>query len=631
MSRLKQKHIISFGQHTDIGLRRSENQDFCGKFPPDNLEPGYGKGQLFIVADGMGGHMSGREASESAVTIIQKEYFADPASDPVASIKRAFEIANREIYTRSQSDAFGRKMGTTCTALILTPDQAIIAHVGDSRAYGANKGRIEQLTQDHSYVAQMQRNGILSTQEARGHPERSVLYRALGIESEVTVDIIKIPLRNWRFFILHTDGLAKISKEEILTSILANPPQQACKNLVQLANDRGGDDNSTVQVIKMDFEEKPVRPQKFQRSKRPVRKFFIGLAMLLSILIILFLMQNEIKQLISKVKPVLQPASADSTNCVFSSSNQQNIDSMLTAAQKASHTGDSDQALAIYQAILKIDPLQLVAIDEINKIIAGFKMRGDRSLARQDYSSALMLYQKAFVILPADEKLQNLILLCEQKLAAQQPAARSSTGPITTDSASQMALQPSDSSSAPVIADSVSGIHAADWSLHQLKQREYQTQEDGLIFSGNPGIKKVLYRNDLRDFQIEVLTRNFSPKVGGEYGIIIGYEMPESAAGESFFLYAVNETEQIFFKLMTDSVKILFSDSAKELFYQPRSLKLKIRCLGPYVMLYAENNLLKTVNLEKFIIGKVGLYCGANLKIQFSDLKITPLIAHGKN
>jgi len=247
------KITITFGNRTDLGLTRSENQDSLGKFPENSTDLAGPQGQLFIVADGMGGHQGGREASQTAVRIILDIYSANKTGDIDEVLEDALQDANREIFKLASSDPKLFGMGTTCIALSLVEDEGCIAHVGDSRVYRINESTIEQLTQDHSQVGEMQRQGIISQQEAKDHPQRFLLNRALGAREVVEVDIYDdIKLTPGDYFLLCTDGLAKVEDEEIKKTVLSNPPQEACDELVKLANERGGEDNVTVQVIQVE-------------------------------------------------------------------------------------------------------------------------------------------------------------------------------------------------------------------------------------------------------------------------------------------------------------------------------------------------------------------------------------------
>ncbi|MDZ7344587.1 MAG: protein phosphatase 2C domain-containing protein, partial [candidate division KSB1 bacterium] len=126
---------ITFANCSDLGLKRTENQDYFGKFPKTSDSLALPKGQLFVVADGMGGHLGGREASRLAVDTLGEVYYSEPAETIVSSLQRAMEEANQRIHAQSVGNPHFRGMGTTCTALVLKDDRAYIAHVGDSRAY----------------------------------------------------------------------------------------------------------------------------------------------------------------------------------------------------------------------------------------------------------------------------------------------------------------------------------------------------------------------------------------------------------------------------------------------------------------------------------------------------------------
>jgi len=242
--------IISHGAATHRGLKRADNQDTYGKFPESGLDLTTAKGQLFIVADGMGGHAGGKEASETAVRLVQQIYFSSEEKDISIALRRAFEFANDQICQNASRRAEVQGMGTTCTAMVLQADRGYITHVGDSRAYRITRHKIEQLTQDHSKVAEMLRLGILNEEEAKRHPEKSHLYRALGIGPEVKPDTLPaFPLAPDERFLLCTDGIAKIETAEIKRIVLSRPPQNACDRLIEVANKHGGSDNSTVQVI----------------------------------------------------------------------------------------------------------------------------------------------------------------------------------------------------------------------------------------------------------------------------------------------------------------------------------------------------------------------------------------------
>lgn len=230
---------------------RQENQDSCGKFPEDGLDQTAPSGILFIVADGMGGHRGGRRASEIAVQIVEQRYFDDARGGIGDRLKQALAAANGQILEYASAHPEYKGMGTTCTALLVQGAAASIGHIGDSRAYRIAREGITQITQDHSLVAEMVRRGLLSEKEAILHPDRSLLYRALGTREEVEIDLIEgFPVSADDRFLLCSDGLSNLVMDNEIEEMVRNSePQEACKQLVALANKRGGYDNITVLVV----------------------------------------------------------------------------------------------------------------------------------------------------------------------------------------------------------------------------------------------------------------------------------------------------------------------------------------------------------------------------------------------
>jgi serine/threonine protein phosphatase PrpC len=242
-----------FGAASHVGLVRSENQDMYGLFPSGfkgDLEP---KGRLFVLADGMGGHNGGRFASELAVKTIGEVYFSARSQKVQESLVKAMQTANAAVHTASIQDPALVGMGTTCVALVVRGLSVYVAHIGDSRAYRIKGEGIHQITDDHSVAAELYRRGMISAEEAKNHRERSVLYRALGTGKEVEIDVQpEHVVRDEEWFVLCSDGLSNmVSDSEINRIVKAQPPEWACDELIALANERGGNDNITVVVVKV--------------------------------------------------------------------------------------------------------------------------------------------------------------------------------------------------------------------------------------------------------------------------------------------------------------------------------------------------------------------------------------------
>ncbi len=215
---------------TDPGRKRRHNEDAYVCEPP-----------LFAVADGMGGAQAGEIASKLAAAALR----AGPKEDVAALIQEA----NRLVYERASEDESVSGMGTTVTVALVEDGAVHIGHVGDSRAYLIRDGSLEQLTEDHSLVAELVRSGKLSPEEAEAHPQRSVITRALGTDPEVDVDTFTVQARPGDLFLLCSDGLTSMVDDDAILAIVEenrSDLQRAAKALVDAANRGGGEDNTTV-------------------------------------------------------------------------------------------------------------------------------------------------------------------------------------------------------------------------------------------------------------------------------------------------------------------------------------------------------------------------------------------------
>lgn len=230
---------------SDVGRRRQANEDRCA------LDPDLG---LFLVADGMGGHKAGRTASElaSAAVMAALDTLQDASGSLAERLRYAVAAANRQIFQTAHDHAELAGMGTTLVALLLDEGRAALAHVGDSRAYLQRGGRLRQLTDDHSIVAELVRRREISPDAAREHPHRHVLTRALGVRPNAEPDLAELTLAPDDVFVLCSDGLTNHVRDEEIAAALAGEGdlQTAADGLIALANERGGEDNITVVLVR---------------------------------------------------------------------------------------------------------------------------------------------------------------------------------------------------------------------------------------------------------------------------------------------------------------------------------------------------------------------------------------------
>jgi len=239
---------VTLGRSTALshaGRRRRHNEDAYVVEPP-----------LFAVADGMGGAKAGEVASNLAAAALQET--DGEGSSGEARVAGLIQEANRRVFRRATEDRDASGMGTTMTVALVEGDRVVIGHVGDSRAYLFRDGRLEQLTDDHSLVAELVRSGKLTPEEAEIHPQRAVITRAVGTEPDVDVDTFSIEGAPGDLFMICSDGLTDMVDEEtIREAVEENRPdlQQAAKALVNAANRVGGEDNITVVFFELASDE----------------------------------------------------------------------------------------------------------------------------------------------------------------------------------------------------------------------------------------------------------------------------------------------------------------------------------------------------------------------------------------
>jgi serine/threonine protein phosphatase PrpC len=238
---------------TDTGMRRSNNQDSYTIVRSSKLESWRQRGHLFMVADGMGAHAVGELASKLACDNIPHNYTKIKAATPTEAITKAYKEVGALIHGKASANRDFQGMGTTCSTLLLLPEGALIAHIGDSRVYRIRGGRIDQLSFDHSLAWELVRRNHLSAEQANKAVPRNVITRSLGPDPNIEVDIEgPSPVEIGDVFLLCSDGLSGPVEDHELGAFAANfHPKNACRYLLQLANLRGGVDNITVVIARI--------------------------------------------------------------------------------------------------------------------------------------------------------------------------------------------------------------------------------------------------------------------------------------------------------------------------------------------------------------------------------------------
>lgn len=252
-SLIKWDSVLQIASQSDVGMRRTNNQDNFFVSLASTMDQWNRRGHLFIVADGMGAHAAGELASKIAVEQIPHLYAKYGGANPAESLHRAIADANTEIHRRGQANEEFHNMGTTCSSMLLLPEGIVCGHVGDSRVYRVRQNHIDQLTFDHSLVWEMRAAGQIKGDMDEIKIPKNVITRSLGPYSEVRVDVEgPFPVQTGDVYMLCTDGLTGQMTDEEIGVILQNfEPSVAGQLLVDVSNLRGGPDNITVIIAKV--------------------------------------------------------------------------------------------------------------------------------------------------------------------------------------------------------------------------------------------------------------------------------------------------------------------------------------------------------------------------------------------
>jgi serine/threonine protein phosphatase PrpC len=259
---MKVRTGIEVSNQSDIGCVRTNNEDSFGYWEPEDDQLFLRKGRLALVADGMGGYEGGQEASRLAVETLMAVYRDFAGDDPQQALVEGLQSAHEHIREYSVAHPELRGMGTTCTAAAIVRstvggahfDSLYYVHVGDTRLYLIRDGQITRVTRDHSYVGRLLEAGMISEEEAEKHPQRNILTAALGTNPDLIMDspVNPEPLRPGDVLLICTDGLwGQMRDTEILSAVQNKSAEKAGRELIDLARQRGGPDNITVEILRL--------------------------------------------------------------------------------------------------------------------------------------------------------------------------------------------------------------------------------------------------------------------------------------------------------------------------------------------------------------------------------------------
>ena len=244
--------MVESSQLSDVGQKRRCNEDYVSFYDPGCSAKLETHGRLYVLADGVGGAAAGEVASQYTVKKIIHAYYQGAHDEPAALLQQAIEGANADVFAKNLNQPDHREMATTVVAAVVHGDELIVANVGDSRAYLIRKGAIEQITEDHSLVAEMINDGSITAEQAETHPYRNVILRSIGAHESVKVDLFFRQIAPDDVLVLCSDGLTRhVNKDELADITRTRSPAEAARHLVMLSNERGGFDNITVSITRI--------------------------------------------------------------------------------------------------------------------------------------------------------------------------------------------------------------------------------------------------------------------------------------------------------------------------------------------------------------------------------------------
>jgi len=247
----RRESTLTVHHRSDAGRVRDHNEDYLGYRQPEEPELRTEAGWLYAVADGVGGARAGEVASKLAVTTLLTAYYSSYQETPADRLRDAFAEANRAVHERASEQEGPHRMSTTLVAAAIRGRELTVANVGDSRAYLIREGQIRQITRDHSVVARLVAEGVITPEQAESHPRRHVISRSVGARPEVETDVFDEAFLPGDRLLLCSDGLTEhVKDDEIAAAMQGKDPETGVQRLMDLANERGGTDNITALVVR---------------------------------------------------------------------------------------------------------------------------------------------------------------------------------------------------------------------------------------------------------------------------------------------------------------------------------------------------------------------------------------------
>lgn len=638
---------ISEGSYGISHPSRENSGEISGraaKFPIEHSYLSTHKGQLFIVADLKTQQPVESNIVDMVIHIIQENYFSYPSDDVAFSLQRAFDIANRQIYQYAQTHGLHKKIGVTCSALVLKDKYGYIAHVGDCRIYHISIRKIDQLTQDHTRIIEFLSNANGSAGVNGTRHKRSVVTRALGIQLGVKVDAVnRIPIHRDEYFLLSSQGISCVGQDKIKNVVLSSSPQKACQRLTQLVTERSGKKDTVAQIVKIYnwyqdvvFDENgkeevlSEEPQTENLNHVSVlssrwSNWPIYFMLVLFIAMLGFLLKtthfSQISELIHQKMRQYQLLNYVELEEASSGAMEE---MQLATAREYLAANYLEEAEAIYSSILKAHhgrhPQARNGLIQIAKI---YREKGDYYRNRQKWTQAIRFYTAASRILPHNKAIRRLIAQCQQNLRQaittkkSAPVSRKTViPPVNPDIKAKSIL------TTPILA---SGLSPTQWVMPGLDNRlDYEFYQNSIIFYDNIRIKKAFHQLMFDSVEVQVQARVLSRNASGRYGLIFGHREGAGSRYRNFFLFTIDTHARYALQhVTTKHVRILVSgqiDPGIQGGYDV--MQLKVKYIGKWIFLYVNGQTVNMIDMQEPVRGGVGLYVDPKLRVEFSQFRV---------
>lgn len=629
----KKKYNILFSGMSAKKEKNAGKRASSGRFPRDSFDIYRPKGVLFIIADCIGSIKSAYRLNCFTMKFISREYFPSVSNIISSSLFWAFKILNLKICQMSRHNPKLNDVNISCSALVLYDNYACIAHTGNTAVFRITDRSFERLTVMNKKINGLTAGDTASKAETSEPSGNSDENNDLDFAPDLEVDIIKdIPINSGDSFVLCTSGFTEINHDDFQNIVMNYIPETACRNLITLANKAGIKDNLTIQIIKI-----TTRHEKHPTSISEITKQLANvdlrlLIVLISITVALIagiFYHNSLFTMFKSPPVTVENLPAEKIIKVSSDERgipEQEINSYPGREERNNELNGYGKGINKYPG-QKIEERKNG--HEKEKLIE----KDNSSFSERDLNTSPGIIKNTL----ADNTENSLTGEKKNKVDHKQkkqvePYPKSFDTKGTAGFAVKAKRTADDKAFENTKSELSSGkFNPGKWIAPGLTGKDYKADINGITFYGSNKIKRIISTSEMKDINIEAEIRFADSSADSRAGIIIGYNSAGSAVKNNYLLFTADFKGNFSLSDITNgSSRILKTvNKAQELNEDKKHFKIKLKSLGPWVILYLDNKLLESWYGKDFIKGKIGLFAGANTAVKFTSIKISH--AFGKN